>query len=303
MKASDVTRLPGFHWLSAMWSPQLAEIGDYAAAISHHGGKMMELVPPGLNPFPAEQLAETLIHNGIKDVSFTCFFPSNESSGNPIGNDVSFDKALDTVRTHALYMKALIDGGLNVHTYTGPSGWPLGHGRATFPLERLCEYYRMVLMIFERAGISVPIAIEFLREFEDGVMGPQNLNTLLTTLYTDHGVDPTKIGAHLDWYHCVERGLDLIKVVSDFGERILHVHAHGSQRLFPGMFLDGYYDTVNHEQIVKALNAVNYNGPIVFEQFCELVPNELRAGLPPAEKTSTFVRECMEAGRRYGYFF
>jgi sugar phosphate isomerase/epimerase len=295
-------RIPGFHWLSAMWQPTIGELGHYAAMITRHGGKLLEIVPPGLNPFSAKELAWTLKGNGIRDVAFTCFFPSDESAGNPIGNKGSYDQALETVAGQAIYMRQLIEEGMTVHAYTGPSGWALGHGRSTFPLEQLCDYYREVLRIFDINQLDVPIAIEFLRRFEDSVMGPDNLDALLTELHIKHGVAENRIGAHLDWYHCDERCLDPVDVIERFGPRIKYVHAHGSKRLRPGVFQDKLRDTVHHEHIVQALNNAKYTSPIVFEQFCELVPNELREGLLAAERTETFVQGCMQAGYRYGYF-
>jgi sugar phosphate isomerase/epimerase len=303
---------PGFGWRSALWNPQKADLTAFAHQIALAGGSHIEIAPPGTseahNPFSANELAGTLKHNGIQFVTMNCFFSEDESDGNPIGDVASYTRAIGTIRSHIDYMCVLQEHGIKVLAYTGQSGWPLGHGRQTFPLERLRDYYCRMINVMRSEKLNIPIAITSGRKEEDGVSNFLNLRKLLDAIYGSSSIDrpytTEDIGVDLDLHYCCARGYDPVELISELGKTIKCVHAHGSLRQIPGTFGDyqDHRDTVHHEHVVEALNRIGYAGSIIFEQYCERMPQALLVRLPRAKPVADFLQGCMAAGEKYGYF-
>lgn len=110
------------------------------------------------------------------------------------------------------------------------------------------------------ATLGVRLGLEAVNRYENNI-----LNTARQAMaYTDV-VASDNVMVHLDTYHMNIEESDMFQPVLAVNDRLTYVHIGESHRGYLGT------GTVDFDNFFKALGAINYNGPIVFESFSSAV--------------------------------
>ncbi len=274
------------------------------------GATFFELSCAPINLLSAEETADSVLAGGMKKVVHCRFFPGEETStfGDPIGNFIETEQAVQTFLTDLAVIKKMRARGLTVDTITGPSCFKLGrkyHDLAPFERRKISFYKRLTPQILD-AGVT-RVCIEYLRPGEDeGAIGSM-LNALALVNILNQGLAVPLFFVHGDIFHMLERNEKPWEMIRLAGSRLGYLHAHGSKRGVPGSYrLDDVpeaTDEVNWHLVSSALDGIGYVGEIVPEPFGDkiraLVP-ELGQGLPPPIEGERYYRLAFEHFRKVG---
>jgi len=121
--------------------------------------------------------------------------------------------------------------------------------------------------IAERArDMDMVLCIESLNRYENNFM---NTARQLLDLIDDIGAD--NVYAHLDTFHMNIEESDPARAIRQCGERLGYLHVAENYR--------GYLGTgsIDFQKIFRALNDINYDGPIALEVFSSAVCNPLHS--------------------------
>lgn len=115
----------------------------------------------------------------------------------------------------------------------------------------------------ERAeGLGVTLALEVVNRYETNL-----LNTARQALAFLDEVGHPGVGLHLDTYHMNIEEADLFTPVVDAAARLRYVHIGEGHRGYLGS------GTVAFGELFRALDRLDYDGPVVFESFSSAVVN------------------------------
>lgn len=122
--------------------------------------------------------------------------------------------------------------------------------------------------VAERAGeMNMVLCIEALNRYESNFM---NTARQLLALIDEIGVD--NVYAHLDTFHMNIEESDPARAIRECGRRLGYLHVAENYR--------GYLGTgsIDFRGIFRALNDIDYDGPICLEVFSSAVSNPLHSG-------------------------
>jgi D-psicose/D-tagatose/L-ribulose 3-epimerase len=110
------------------------------------------------------------------------------------------------------------------------------------------------------SSVGVALSLEVVNRYESNL-----INTGRQALEFLKEVDREGVSVHLDTYHMNIEESDLFQPILDTGDRLGYVHIGESHR--------GYLGTgsVDFGSAFRALDRINYSGPIVFESFSSAV--------------------------------
>ena len=110
------------------------------------------------------------------------------------------------------------------------------------------------------SSLGVRLSLEVVNRYETNL-----INTGRQALEYLKEVDRPDVSVHLDTYHMNIEESDLFQPILDAGDRLGYVHIGESHR--------GYLGTgsVDFGSAFRALDRINYDGPIVFESFSSAV--------------------------------
>ena len=109
-------------------------------------------------------------------------------------------------------------------------------------------------------SLGVALGLEVVNRYETNIM-----NTAREGIAFIQELDHPNVGIHLDTYHMNIEESDMFQPVLDSAEKLFYVHIGESHR--------GYLGTgsVDFDTFFKALNRIDYQGPITFESFSSVV--------------------------------
>jgi D-psicose/D-tagatose/L-ribulose 3-epimerase len=174
--------------------------------------------------------------------------------------DLTVDR--ETVRSTQDYLRACVDavstlGGTTVagpiYTPVGKT-WPMDVGERAATVGRLVGGLRPVADYAGERGVR--LGIEPINRFETSL-----LNTAEQALEVVERVDSPACGIMLDTFHMNIEEKDQAAAIRLVGERLVHVHACGSDRGTPGA------DHIAWPAIATALHDTGYDGAVVIESF------------------------------------
>lgn len=172
----------------------------------------------------------------------------------------------------AKYILWLIDAAsqLGSEVVCGPMYSSVGKDHFEDPAERTREWQRAVSGIKEMAEAAqrkgIKLAVEPLNRFETDMINvvSQGLNFI-----EDTGME--NVGLHLDTFHMHLEEKNSGNAIRSAGKNIFHFHACENDRGVPGS------GQVHWNEVAKALEEVNYKGPVVIESFTPQVKEIARA--------------------------
>jgi sugar phosphate isomerase/epimerase len=197
--------------------------------------------------------------------------------GDPAGvNQRSADEMKLTARAAKNLGVGVVNG------FTGSSIWhllysfpPVVPGQIEKGYELLAERWNPILDVFKEVGVKFALEVHPTEIAFDIVTAKMALDALGNRPEFGFNYDPSHLGY---------QGVDYVKFIYEFGDRIFHVHmkdvywsstpkrigVFGGHTNFgdPERFWDFRslgHGTVNFEEIIRALNYVNYQGPLSIE--------------------------------------
>jgi sugar phosphate isomerase/epimerase len=292
------------HWLGGCWAVKNVKTLADAVKNAHlAGARAFELIYHILNGLTAKETAQALKIGGIQHAAMCVFFPGEEGKPAPMGdplskNDAEYQAAVDTFRQVCRFIVDLQWEGIKIDLIVGPSCLVLARNYGVDRAElhkRIVRFYRDVITYIKLAQSRV--AIEMLRAEEDCVIeDPSNLFNIITMLNNFLGCGI--FGAHIDTFHCTERGINPTSVIRQLRQHTFHLHLNGSKRRPAGS--EG--DTVNWQEFVTTCKAVGLNDRMAgYEPFSQTVRDNcppLGVGLPPAVEEPAgmiFAKQTLEA--------
>lgn len=197
-------------------------------------------------------IKEALKENNIEATVCGAFGPDRDAS--------SEDKS---VRANAVkYLKFCIDFAQAVGSpiVAGPMYSAVGKTRLLAPEERAGQWNLAVETLKPVADYAgergVRLAIETLNRFETDF-----INTVEQGLDLADRIGATNVGLLLDTFHMNIEEKDIPGAIRKAGSKVFHFHSCENDRGTPGT---GH---VEWKEVVSALHAINYQGPIVIEAF------------------------------------
>ena len=203
--------------------------------------------------------------------------PEIYGDGNPAGVNA---RAIEEMKRTAVAAKNL--GVSVVNGFTGSSIWhllysfpPVVPGQIDRGYDLLAERWNPILDVFKENGIKFALEVHPTEIAFDIVSAERTLQALDYRPEFGFNYDPSHLGY---------QGVDYVKFLYEFGQRIFHVHmkdvywsptlkrcgVFGGHINFgnPERFWDFRslgHGSINFEEIVRALNFINYQGPLSVE--------------------------------------
>ncbi|MDP9365673.1 MAG: sugar phosphate isomerase/epimerase [Chloroflexota bacterium] len=176
------------------------------------------------------------------------------------GRDLTADAV--TVDATRAYLRSCVDAcaALGGRTVVGPiytpvgKTWPMDAGERAATVDRLVEGLRPVADYAGERGVL--LGVEPINRFETSF-----LNTAAQAAEVVDRVDSPACGIMLDTFHMNIEEKDQAAAIRLAGERLVHLHACGSDRGTPGA------DRIAWPEIAAALAEVGFAGPVVIESF------------------------------------
>lgn len=160
------------------------------------------------------------------------------------------------------YLRQAIDvtqqvGGTNL---VGPIYSAVGRKWKATPEERAADVDTLVGYLKElavyAAGHGVVLGVEPLNRFETSFINIHN-----QAIEVVDRVDHPNCGIMLDTFHMNIEEKDLDEAIRHTGDRLVHLHACENDRGAPGS------GNVTWDKVAAALQAIDYDGPVVIESF------------------------------------
>lgn len=170
------------------------------------------------------------------------------------------------------YLRWCIDAAslLGASTVCGPMYSSVGKARLPQALERAAEWERAVNGLQSLAAYAgdhgVRLAFEPLNRFETDM-----INVVEQGLRLIEDVGSPHLGLHLDTFHMHLEEKSTPAAIRLAGERVFHVHACENDRGVPGT------GQVDWRGMARALQEIDYQGPVVIESFTPKVTSIARA--------------------------
>jgi len=170
--------------------------------------------------------------------------PSIVSAGRQL-LDIALDK---TAEMGGLHLCGVLYGSMRKHMAPASAS---GRANSVAAIQRLAD---------RASALRIPLSLEVVNRYESNV-----INTGREALEFLKEVDREGVSVHLDTYHMNIEESDLFQPILDTGDRLGYVHIGESHR--------GYLGTgsVDFGSAFRALDRINYGGPIVFESFSSAV--------------------------------
>jgi len=157
--------------------------------------------------------------------------------------------ALDrTAEMGGTYMCGVLYGSMRKHMASASAG---GRASSAAALRALAD---------RAATLGISLSLEVVNRYESNL-----LNTGRQALDFLKEIDRSEVSVHLDTYHMNIEESDLFQPILDTGDRLGYFHIGESHR--------GYLGTgsVDFGSAFRALDRIDYDGPIVFESFSSAV--------------------------------
>lgn len=151
----------------------------------------------------------------------------------------------------ATYLVGALYGELKKHMLPAS---PEGRANSIAVLQRAADY---------AAERGMTLGLEVVNRYETNLF-----NTAKGALAYIDEIDRPNVGIHLDTYHMNIEESDMVEPVLACGDRLVYVHVGESHRGYLGS------GTVDFDGFFKALNHINYTGPITFESFSTTIVDQ-----------------------------
>ncbi|HEX5838024.1 MAG TPA: sugar phosphate isomerase/epimerase family protein [Anaerolineales bacterium] len=237
-------------------------IQDLAPRVKNMGFEILELAVENPDLIDIKTVKAILEGNGLAAVVCGVFGP-----------DRNLCSTAPQLRTNARnYILWLIEAAsvLGSETVSGPMYSSVGKDHIEDLQERQLEWQRAVDGIRELAAAAgdkgVKLALEPLNRFETDMI---NVVDQGLTFIDETGMD--NVGLHLDTFHMHLEEKDSAAAIRNAANKIFHFHACENDRGVPGT------GQVRWTEIARALNEVQYRGPVVIESFTNQVKEIARA--------------------------
>ena len=236
-------------WVSPATDERLAELAPKVAGM---GFDLIELPLESPGDWDPARTAELLIGLGMAATVCVAMGPDRDLT--------AADGA--TVASTQAYLMACIDAeaALGGSVVAGPIYAPVGRtghldaSERTTLIDRLVDRLRPLADYAGERGVR--LAVEPLNRFETSL-----LNTAAQVMEVVERVDSPACGVLLDTFHMNVEEKRPGAAIREVGERLVHVHACGSDRGTPGE------DHIDWPGIAAALKEVEYRGAVVIESF------------------------------------
>jgi len=196
--------------------------------------------------------------------------------GDPAGvNKRAAEELMNTARAAQKFGVEIVNG------FTGSSIWPLLYSFPPVPetmieagFELLAERFNPILDVFGECGVKFALEVHPTEIAFDIYTAERTLKALDYREEFGFNFDPS----HLHW-----QGVDPVEFIRAFPDRIYHVHVKDAITTLNGKtgilashlnfgdarrgwdFRSPGRGTVNFEEIIRALNKINYEGPLSIE--------------------------------------
>ncbi len=247
-----------FIWVS----PFGGESMDLIDKVKRLGFDFIEICVEQPETIDVERIREGLRRADIKALVCGAFGPDRDMSSED-----------DSVRANAAnYLRTCIDIAheLGSPTVAGPMYAGVGNTKMRDASDRRAQWDRAVSTLGPIADYAaercVKLAIEPLNRFETDLV-----NTVDQGLRLLDDIGRANVGFLLDTFHMNIEEKDIPAALRKAGPHILEFHACSSDRGTPGE------DHLPWPDIVEALKAVDYEGPVVIEAFTPAIKEIARA--------------------------
>ncbi|MHA4895876.1 sugar phosphate isomerase/epimerase family protein [Pedobacter sp. PWIIR3] len=241
-------------WITPLWTP---EGGRYAIEKSAAAGfDLLEILLPNTMDFDAATVKGQLRKNGLDVVCSLNLPKAAHIPFHPKEALILINKALDcTAALDTDSLSGVLHSAIGVFT-----GQPVTDQEK----ETIVNVLGEAAVYASRLGIT--IGIEPINRYESYVC-----NTAANVLELIHKIDMANLAVHLDTFHMNIEERNFHAPVILAGALLKHVHITESNRGMPG---EG---TVNWMELFNALNAINFNGNLVLENFSSSIPGMQQA--------------------------
>ena len=197
-------------------------------------------------------------------------------NGNPAGvNKRAAEELMNTARAAQKFGVGIVNG------FTGSSIWPFLYSFPPVPekmieagFELLAERFNPILDVFGECGVKFALEVHPTEIAFDLYTAERALKALDDREEFGFNFDPS----HLHW-----QGVDPVEFIRAFPDRIFHVHVKDAITTLNGKtgilashlnfgdagrgwdFRSPGRGTINFEEIIRALNKINYEGPLSIE--------------------------------------
>jgi len=159
--------------------------------------------------------------------------------------DIALDRTAEMGGSH---LCGVLYGSMRKHKAPASAS---GRANSVGAIQRLAD---------RASSLGIRLSLEIVNRYESNL-----INTGRQALEFLKEVDREGVSVHLDTYHMNIEESDLFQPILDTGDRLGYVHIGESHR--------GYLGTgsVDFGSAFRALDRINYSGPIVFESFSSAV--------------------------------
>jgi D-psicose/D-tagatose/L-ribulose 3-epimerase len=159
--------------------------------------------------------------------------------------DIALDRTAEMGGSH---LCGVLYGSMRKHEAPASAS---GRANSVGAIQRLAD---------RASSLGIRLSLEIVNRYESNL-----INTGRQALEFLKEVDREGVSVHLDTYHMNIEESDLFQPILDTGDRLGYVHIGESHR--------GYLGTgsVDFGSAFRALDRINYSGPIVFESFSSAV--------------------------------
>ncbi len=197
-------------------------------------------------------------------------------NGNPAGvNKRAAEELMNTARAAQKFGVGIVNG------FTGSSIWPFLYSFPPVPekmieagFELLAERFNPILDVFGECGVKFALEVHPTEIAFDLYTAERAIKALDYREEFGFNFDPS----HLHW-----QGVDPVEFIRAFPDRIFHVHVKDAITTLNGKtgilashlnfgdarrgwdFRSPGRGTINFEEIIRALNKINYDGPLSIE--------------------------------------
>ncbi|KGO94943.1 sugar phosphate isomerase/epimerase family protein [Flavobacterium subsaxonicum] len=241
-------------WITPLWT---AEAGHYAIQKTAQAGfDMIEILLPNSMDFDAAAVKKQLRENNL-DVACSLNLPKEAHIPfYPKEALALMQKGLDKAAgVEATFLGGVLHGGIGVF-----SGNPLTDAEKGI----ITDVWGQAAAYADKLGIT--IGIEPINRYESYVC-----NTAANVIELIAKTGAANLAVHLDTFHMNIEENNFYDPVIQSGALLKHIHITESNRGMPG---EG---TVNWDELFRGLEAINFEGNLVLENFSSSVPGMQQA--------------------------
>lgn len=241
-----------------------------------HGVKAFEVLFAGTagTPDPVGVIKKFQVAAGIEHLSVCVFFGGPDMPDPLVPNQA--DAALKHIVDACEYAKAI--GATKV---SGPIGFSIGRPGTA---DQVTAFLKKAVKATESTGIV--LGLEPLRPAECAVFWGFD-----DAIKIVDAVGSPRLGLHYDTFHDDCFGGIPQVTLRAIGQRLVHVHVSGSERMTPGT------DKVNWQSVADGLREVGYAGSVVLELFGPKCRQEMPGIVDPSFPSALSVPTSLEVTR------